>query len=416
MRYFMKIFLACVLVIFLSAGLSHAEKVTFVKEYTYQASELDSKHSSRTISLEMVKRLLLEEFGTYLISETEVKNMQLTKDQVTTYSAGIVSAEVIEEKWDGKTYWLKAKVSADPIEAQKTLKKIIDDKYKAKELEESRKKAEELVKENERLRKELEALAKAKKRDVKIEAKKIEDYERTIKKLDSIEWYRKGNYFLDKSYLDESQYFKAIEAFTKAIELDDKNYFALANRAWTYNQMGNDKMVIADVTKIIELIGRSDSLYIIRSLAKYYEQRGDKYMDLAEYRLAIVDFTKAIQVDTDWQKNCKNGEFEEELKTRFPFHPATVKFLRSINCDFANSGIGIAFNKRGMAYLYLGNYSQAVLDFNEALKLLGPNREVLINRGKAYKKLGKRQMAIKDYKDAGKLPVPVPLPNNRPYY
>ncbi|MEW6740410.1 MAG: hypothetical protein AB1325_10975 [Nitrospirota bacterium] len=191
----MKIFLACVLVIFLSAGLSHAEKVTFVKEYTYQASELDSKHSSRTISLEMVKRLLLEEFGTYLISETEVKNMQLTKDQVTTYSAGIVSAEVIEEKWDGKTYWLKAKVSADPIEAQKTLKKIIDDKYKAKELEESRKKAEELVKENERLRKELEALAKAKKRDVKIEAKKIEDYERTIKKLDSIEWYRKGNYF-----------------------------------------------------------------------------------------------------------------------------------------------------------------------------------------------------------------------------
>ena len=211
-------------------------------------------------------------------------------------------------------------------------------------------------------------LPKAKRRDVKIEAKKIEDYERTIKKLDSIEWYRRGNYFLDKADLDESQYYKAIEAFTKAIELDDKNYFALANRAWTYNQMGNDKMVIVDVTKIIELISRSDSLYIIRSLAKYYEQRGDKYMDLAEYRLAIADFTKAIQVDTDWQKNCKNREFEEELKTRFP--SATAKFLRSINCDFANLGIGIAFNKRGMAYLYLGNYSQAVLDFNEALKLL----------------------------------------------
>ncbi len=60
MRYLMQIFLAVVLNIFLFAGLSHAEKVTFVKEYTYQASELDSKASCRTISLEMVKRLGLE--------------------------------------------------------------------------------------------------------------------------------------------------------------------------------------------------------------------------------------------------------------------------------------------------------------------------------------------------------------------
>ncbi|MCL5978184.1 MAG: hypothetical protein M1147_08730 [Nitrospirae bacterium] len=41
----MKIFLVAVLNMFLFAGLSHAEKVTFVKEYTYQASELDSKTS-----------------------------------------------------------------------------------------------------------------------------------------------------------------------------------------------------------------------------------------------------------------------------------------------------------------------------------------------------------------------------------
>ena len=74
---------------------SFAEEVTFIKEYTYQASELDSKVSCRTIALEMVKRLLLEELGTYLISETEVKDMRLTKDQIKTYSAGIVSAEVV---------------------------------------------------------------------------------------------------------------------------------------------------------------------------------------------------------------------------------------------------------------------------------------------------------------------------------
>ncbi|MDI6728750.1 MAG: hypothetical protein QMD44_07510 [Thermodesulfovibrionales bacterium] len=192
MRYFVKVFIFAVINIFLFAGLSHAKKVTFVKEYTYQASELDSKASCRTISLEMVKRLLLEELGTYLISETEVKDFKLTKDQVKTYSAGIVGAEIIEDKWDGKTYWLKAKVSADPKEAAKALKKIIDDKYQAKQLEETRKNAEELTKENERLRKQPEVLAKSKKRNTKAEAKRVRDYEETIKGLNAVEWFEKG--------------------------------------------------------------------------------------------------------------------------------------------------------------------------------------------------------------------------------
>src|SRR5208337_4303646 len=147
-----------------------AETVTFTKEYTYQASDFDSKHSSRTLALETVKRLLLEELGTYLVSETEVKDMRLTKDQVTTYSAGIVGAEIIDEKWDGKSYWLKAKVSAEPQEVEKALKKLVEDKYKLKDLEEIGKKAEELTKENERLRKKLQTAANAKKRDVKAEA------------------------------------------------------------------------------------------------------------------------------------------------------------------------------------------------------------------------------------------------------
>ena len=47
-----------------------AETKTFVREYTYQASEIDSKISCRIIALEQVKRLLLEEIGTYLESVT----------------------------------------------------------------------------------------------------------------------------------------------------------------------------------------------------------------------------------------------------------------------------------------------------------------------------------------------------------
>ena len=65
-------------------SVASAENVIFIKEYTYMASDIDSKVSSRDIALEQTKRALLEQLGTYLISETEVKNYQMTKDIVTT--------------------------------------------------------------------------------------------------------------------------------------------------------------------------------------------------------------------------------------------------------------------------------------------------------------------------------------------
>lgn len=94
--------------------LLYAKTVTFEKEYTYDAGEADSKLSCRTISLLQVKRLLLEELGTYLEAETQVVNYQLTKDQITFFTAGIVKTEILEEKWNGYKYWIKAKINADP--------------------------------------------------------------------------------------------------------------------------------------------------------------------------------------------------------------------------------------------------------------------------------------------------------------
>ena len=134
---------------------SFAETKTFIKEYTYRASDEDSKNSSRTVSLREVKRLLLEELGTYLESVAEVKNFRMTKDQIATLTAGIVSTEVMNETWDGKTYWLKAKITADPASVIQSIDKLRQDRQKTKELEDIHKRAEALLKENERLKEEL---------------------------------------------------------------------------------------------------------------------------------------------------------------------------------------------------------------------------------------------------------------------
>ncbi len=66
-----KFFPGCIVLILAAvlyfASAAHAEKKTFEKEYTYRASDVDSKVTSRLIALEQVKRMLLEELGTYLI-------------------------------------------------------------------------------------------------------------------------------------------------------------------------------------------------------------------------------------------------------------------------------------------------------------------------------------------------------------
>ncbi|HQQ88071.1 MAG TPA: hypothetical protein PLA72_08735 [Smithellaceae bacterium] len=78
---FVSVFISCF--IFSAAN---AETKTFIKEYTYQAGDEDSKNACRIIALREAKRLLLEELGTYLESETEVKNFQMTKNQIVLFT------------------------------------------------------------------------------------------------------------------------------------------------------------------------------------------------------------------------------------------------------------------------------------------------------------------------------------------
>ena len=189
------------------------------------ASDIDSKVSSRAIALEQVKRALLEQLGTYLISETEVKNFQMTKDQITTLTAGIVSAEVIDEKWDGRTYYLKAKISADPKEVAKSVDALRTNVQKNKELEDSKKKAEEAMREVTRLKKELEL--------VKESTSKQREYATAIKDLSASDWFDKGLAFQDSNDLE-----LAIDAYTKALELNPKYEGAYNNRGVAYSALG----------------------------------------------------------------------------------------------------------------------------------------------------------------------------------
>jgi hypothetical protein len=173
---------ACIL---LNVTEAHAAKVEFVKEHTYRAGDMDSKVSSRAIALMEVKRALLEQLGTYLVSETEVRNYQMTKDQVSLLTAGIVSAEVLDERWDGKEYYLKAKLVVDPQEVAERVKAMSQDRERTRELEETKRKRDQALREVERLRKDM-GLARP---DIQGQMDRQADYSRAVQELGIDEEY-----------------------------------------------------------------------------------------------------------------------------------------------------------------------------------------------------------------------------------
>lgn len=149
--------IACLCWIFaLLAVCAFAETKTFVRDYTYQASEADSKQSCRILATEQVKRMLLEELGTYLESHTEVVDKELTKDQISTMTAGIVKTSIVAEKWDGQSYWLQAKMDVDPDEVAKTINRLSKDKQQVSKLEADKRQRDKTVSEIDSLKKDME--------------------------------------------------------------------------------------------------------------------------------------------------------------------------------------------------------------------------------------------------------------------
>jgi hypothetical protein len=173
------LFSVSVFLVFMIATGALAKMKTFIRDYTYQASELDSKQSCRLIATEQVKRLLLEELGTYLESHTEVVNYELTKDQITTLTGGIVKTKILEEKWDGEKYWLKAKIDADPDEVAREIEKLRSDRKKVQELEESRRKTDVAMKDMDNMRKDMESSKDSK--------EKIDQYNEKVQSLKLIQ-------------------------------------------------------------------------------------------------------------------------------------------------------------------------------------------------------------------------------------
>lgn len=121
-RYILTILFATSLLTSINA---YSLEKEYVRTYTYQASEKDSKLSARNAALEQVQHKLLSELGTYVKSKIDSSadstGRKFSQHEINTLTAGIIKTEIIEEKWDGRNYFIKARLLVDPEDITKKI-------------------------------------------------------------------------------------------------------------------------------------------------------------------------------------------------------------------------------------------------------------------------------------------------------
>ena len=142
-------------------------------------------------------------------------------------------------------------------------------------------------------------------------AKAIEDFTKVIE-LDE----NHKNAYVNRglAYLGLEDYTKAIEDFTTVIDLDEKNKKAYAGRGVAYLGINDYTKAIEDFTKAIEL-GITDKLL--------YRLRGIAYMGIKDYPKAKDDFTQVVKLH-------KNGKGESKHTTDNDYTLNKIKLTDNI--------------------------------------------------------------------------------------
>lgn len=166
----------------------------------------------------------------------------------------------------------------------------------------------------------------------------------------AVSWFRKGF-----SAEDTGRHKEAVEAYTKAIELNPAYLEAYHNRGVANYKLGKNQKAIDDLSRAIELDPKHPRAYYNRAIV---------LGALRRYKEAVDDGTMAISLD-------------------------------SSNAD--------AYLNRGIDRVALGGLDLAVKDFNKAIELNQEDGAGYYARGFAYHKLGRVKEADRDFAKSARL-------------
>jgi len=147
------------------------------------------------------------------------------------------------------------------------------------------------------------------------------------------------------------------------------------------------------------------AMYFYDTLYDWYSPQNKNYVDKAKnnFKLAVTDLTEAIRIRPfDALYFVNRGIFYlnlEEYKEAVEDFSCAINYASDVLKDgLIKEGI-LIFVLRGRAYTGLKDYDKAIEDFSETLRLKPDHDETLLLRGKAYYLAGEKEKAITDFEE-----------------
>jgi tetratricopeptide (TPR) repeat protein len=183
---------------------------------------------------------------------------------------------------------------------------------------------------------------------------------------------------------------EAIKAFTKAIQLNSRYYFAYHVRAYAYHQIGEFQNALTDFNQAIALNPGLTEAYNNRGLLKH-----EKLNDPVG---AMADFNRAIAIKPSYENAYYNRGRLKHKKLN-DSQGALADYNQAIAL---NPNLTEAYNNRGLLkHEKLNDHQGALADYNQAISLNSNFAEAYNNRGLLkHEKLNEPQGALADYNQA----------------
>ena len=333
---------------------SHAEIKTYEGTDEYIMSEFETIDIAKQRAKQKAERAAQEKAGVYINSYSEVKNLELVRDEIISIACGILS--VVDVKYD-----VTPLDNANGFLIRATVKANIETDDVNKWLEKSAREKSMIVVQNKELRQAVAdqdaTIDKLKDQIKKLTAEGKLSGKREREKITQ-EVAAEDKIFLANQKLDEAQKNFYAHNYDAAIKLCDESIKiqptarAYCGRGGAYGVLQNFNKTVEDCTQAIKL----DPNY-----AMAYTNRGAAYGNLDNYQAAMADMNKAIQCDPT---------------------------------------LALAWNNRAALYLMAGEVNQAFRDANKAIEL-DPKLDLpYMIRGTCYQIAGNLAGAQADFEKA----------------
>lgn len=185
------------------------------------------------------------------------------------------------------------------------------------------------------------------------------------KKLnDSIVYHIRANAYLKKGDFD-----KAIHDYTKAINLNPKDAGCYSDRADAFVKNREIEKALADYSKAIEIKPSSHDHF----------ERGQIYQAQKNYHYALDDYTASIKLDPD---NYAAYFHRAEIHTlNKNYSEAKKDYTKAIEIEPNYIEWGLAYGRRGVVNYELGEFYEAMADFERAPELTSEESDPLEYQG-----------------------------------